>query len=100
MPYTILYKLCTKPKIKIYKLRPKPETLHVARVCQQTKTAKQVNPENLNHEGLLQATMTNQQTIHKELYKDELPWDNQGLPVSRNSTKPCTSCEGTRYCHL
>ena len=61
---------------------------------------KQVNSENYNHEGLLQATMTNQQTFHKELYKEELPWDNQGLPVSKISTKLCTSCEGRRYCHL
>ena len=31
--------------------------------------------------------VANQQTFHKELYKDELPWDNQGLPVSKISTK-------------
>ena len=47
---------------------------------------KQVNLENFNHEGILQAMVTNQQTFHNELYKDELPWDNQGLPVSKKST--------------
>ena len=37
---------------------------------------KQVNLENLNHKSLSQAMVTNQQTFHKELCKDELPWDN------------------------
>ena len=55
---------------------------------------KHVNLENFNHKGLLQATVTNQQMFHKELYKDELPWGNQGLPVSKFLTNLCTGYVG------
>ena len=34
---------------------------------------------------------TNHQMSHKGLNKDELPWDIQGLPMSKRLSQPCTN---------
>ena len=40
---------------------------------------------------VLQAMETNHQMSHKGLNKDELPWDIQGLPMSKRLSHPCAN---------
>ena len=40
---------------------------------------------------VLQYMATNHQMSHQEPNKDELPWDIQGLHVSKRLSQPCTN---------